>query len=137
MRAGVSIPCLPAACLAALLLAAAAQVPARAFSPEGVECIDRAGDVAQRMACAETELKAQTKALAAMVQRLKAAGDGRAGDLLAKTQAAWEAHRDAHCAWMADRLRRDAAVQRLEHLLCLAGATESRVQELEDYANVP
>jgi len=136
MSAGLSIPCLPAACLAALL-AAAPHLPARAFSPEGVECVDRAGDVAARTACAESELKAQTKALAAMVQRLKTAGDNRADDLLAKTQAAWEAHRDAHCAWMADRLRRDAAAQRLEHLLCLAGATEARAQELEDYTNVP
>lgn len=136
MRAGASFPCLPAACLAALL-AAAPERPALAFSSEGVECIDRAADVAARAACAENELNAQVKALAAMVQRLKAAGDGRAGDLLAKTQAAWEAHRDAHCAWMADRLRRDPAAQRLEHLLCLAGATESRVQELEDYTNVP
>jgi uncharacterized protein YecT (DUF1311 family) len=136
MRAAASILCLPAAVLAALL-AGAPPGPARAFSPEGVECIDRAGDVAARTACAETELKAQMKALAQMVQRLKAAGDSRADELLAKTQAAWEAHRDAHCAWMADRHRRDAAVQRLEHLLCLAGATEARTQELEDYTNVP
>ena len=75
--------------------------------------------------------------MAQSVQKLKTAGDSRADELLAKTQAAWEAHRDAHCAWMADRLRRDPAAQRLEHLLCLAGATESRSQELDDYQNVP
>ncbi len=138
MRAPFSTPCFPAACIAAVLvLALSPGQAARAFSPEGVECLDRAGDGAQRLVCADIELKAQAKALAAAVAKLKAAGDNRADDLLAKTQAAWEAHRDAHCAWMADRLRRDATAQRLEHLLCLAGATESRVQELDDYQNVP
>lgn len=136
MRAFSSTPCVPAACLAAVL-ALAPEHAARAFSPEGLECLDRASDAAQRLVCADNELKAQAKALAAAAQKLKAAGDSRAGELLAKTQAAWEAHRDAHCAWMADRLRRDPAVQRLEHLLCLAGATEARVQELDDYQNVP
>lgn len=138
MRAASSSPVFPAACFVAILaLALAPDRAARAFSPEGVECLDRAGDNAQRVACADIELKAQAKALAAAVAKLKAAGDNRADDLLAKTQATWEAHRDAHCAWMADRLRRDPVAQRLEHLLCLAGATEARVQELEDYQNVP
>jgi uncharacterized protein YecT (DUF1311 family) len=126
-----------AAALLAALLAAAPGGPAQAFSPEGVECLDRAADAQQRATCADTELKAQAKALAASVAKLKAAGDKRADELLARTQAAWEAHRDAHCAWMADRLRRDSPAQRLELLLCLAGATEARVQELDDYQNVP
>ncbi len=119
------------------MLAVAPEHAARAFSSEGAECLDRAGDAAARIVCADNELKAQAKALAAAVAKVKAAGDNRAGDLLAKTQTAWETHRDAHCAWMADRLRRDPAAQRLEHLLCLAVATEARVQELDDYQNVP
>ena len=136
MRAPSLSSHLSAACLAALL-ATAPEHAAQAFSSEGAECLDRAGDTAARVACADIELKAQAKALAAAVAKLKAAGDNRADDLLARTQTAWEAHRDAHCAWMADRLRRDPAAQRLEHLLCLAGATEGRVQELDDYQNVP
>lgn len=136
MRTPASTSCFPAACLVAMLVAMPEHA-ARAFSPEGLECLDRATDTAARVTCADIELKAQAKALAAAVAKLKAAGDNRADDLLAKTQTAWEAHRDAHCAWMADRLRRDPATQRLEHLLCLAGATEGRVQELDDYQNVP
>ena len=136
MRAASATACFPAACLVALL-AVAPEHAAQAFSPEGAECLDSATDTAKRVACADAELKSQAKALAQSAQKLKAAGDSRADELLAKTQAAWEAHRDAHCAWMADRLRRDPAAQRLEHLLCLAGATESRAQELDDYQNVP
>ena len=135
MRARLAIHCISAAVLAALL--AASPHCARAFSPEAVECLDRAGDAAARLVCAENEVKTQAKALVAGVAKLKALGDNRADELLLKSQTAWEAHRDAHCAWMADRVRKDPQAQRLERSLCLAGATEARVQELEDYQSVP
>lgn len=131
----LAIRCVPAAVLAVLLGAA----PERglAFSSEALECLDRAGDPAARLVCAENELTAQAKALAAGVAKLKATGDSRADELMLKSQAAWEVHRDAHCAWMADRVRKDPQAQRIESALCLAGATEARVQELEDYQSVP
>ena len=130
-----AIRCVPAAVLAVML--GAAPERSLAFSSEAVECLDRAGDAAARLLCAENELRNQAKALAAGVAKLKAQGDNRADELLLKSQAAWETHRDAHCAWMADRMRKDPQAQLIERALCLAGTTEARVQELEDYQNVP
>lgn len=137
MRMMRTSSCLPAAVCLAALLAAPLEHRAGAFSPDAVECLDGAKDAAARQECAEAEVKLQAKALAEAIQRVKKSSDGRAADLLMRSQQAWEAHRDAHCAWMADRLRKDPQAQRIEHQLCLAGATETRWQELEDYQNVP
>lgn len=105
---------------------------------ETLECLGKAINAKDRQACADAELAAQNKALAAAVQRAKAAApDARAIDLLQRSQAAWETFRDANCNWMIDRLRRDAEAQRIERALCLANATENRVQEVDEYQTLP
>jgi uncharacterized protein YecT (DUF1311 family) len=123
-------------CLAAIA-AGTPQQSAHAFMEETLECLGKAITAKERLACAEAELAAQNKALAVAVQRARAAADARAADLLQRSQQAWEAFRDANCNWMIDRLRRDAEAQRIERALCLANATENRVQEVDEYQTLP
>jgi len=113
--------------------------PAHAFTEESLECMGKAITAKERIACAEAELAAQNRALVIAVQRAKAAArDPRAADLLHRSQMAWEAFRDANCNWMNDRLRRESfEAQRIERLVCLANATEVRVQEVEEYQTLP
>jgi uncharacterized protein YecT (DUF1311 family) len=120
-------------CLAALVAGA----PAFAFTEESLDCLGRAADAKSRLACAEAELTAQNKALAAAVQRSRATLDARGAELLQRSQQTWETFREAHCAWMVDRLRKDAEAQRIERVLCLATTAEARAQEVEDYQSVP
>ncbi len=123
-----------AICVAAVL---AGMTPAHAFTEESLDCLGRAADAKARLACAEAELAAQNKALAIAVQRLRAASDQRAQEVLQRAQQSWEAYREAHCAWMVDRLRKDPEAQRMERILCLATTAEVRTQEIEDYQASP
>ena len=121
-------------CVAALF---GPPAPGLAFTEDGVECMGKAGDGKARLACAEAELKAQNRMLAASLQRLKSTLDERGAELLARSQQAWETYRDAHCALMVDRLRKDADAQRIERILCLANVTEARAQDIDEYQTVP
>jgi len=107
------------------------------FSEESFECLGRAADAKARLACAEAELVVQNKALSTAVQRLRVGLDPRGQDLLQRAQQSWEAFREAHCAWMVDKLRKDAEAQRIERILCLATTAEIRTQEIEDYQASP
>ena len=131
-RAGVPV----VVCVAAIA-AAMPQQSVHAFMEETLECLGKAISAKDRLACAEAELAAQNRALAAAVQRAKSASDAKAVDLLQRSQQTWEAFRDANCNWMIDRLRRDVEAQRIERLLCLANATENRVQEIDEYQTLP
>lgn len=133
MRTLEASPSSLALCLAAMV----ASAPAFAFTEESLDCLGRATDAKGRLACAEAELAAQNKALAAAVQRARASLDGRGIELMQRAQQTWETFREAHCAWMVDRLRKDADAQRIERVLCLATTAEARAQEIEDYQSVP
>lgn len=123
-----------AICVAAVF---AGMTPAHAFTEESLDCLGRAGDAKARLACAEAELAAQNKALAIAVQRLRGSSDLRGQEVLQRAQQSWEAYREAHCAWMVDRLRKDPEAQRMERVLCLATTAEVRTQEIEDYQASP
>lgn len=125
-----------ALCVAAMVTGFAPGM-ALAFSEDTFDCLGRAADAKARLACAESELAAQNKSLAAAVQRLRATLDPRGRELLQRAQQTWDIHREAHCAWMVDRLRNDAEAQRIERILCLATTAESRAQEIEDYQASP
>ncbi|MCK6450971.1 MAG: DUF1311 domain-containing protein [Alphaproteobacteria bacterium] len=125
-----------AVCLAALANATPPQ-PAHAFTEETLECLGKAMNAKERLACAEAELAAQTRALNTAVERAKKSADTRAAEMLHRSQLAWQAFRDANCNWMSDRLRRDLEAQRIERILCLANTTEVRVQEIEEYQTLP
>ena len=114
-----------------------AGTPAFAFTEESLDCLGRATDAKGRLACAEAELAAQNKALAAAVQRSRATLDARGTELLLRAQQTWETFREAHCAWMVDRLRKDPEAQRMERILCMATTAEVRTQEIEDYQASP
>jgi uncharacterized protein YecT (DUF1311 family) len=133
MRAIETVPSRIVLCLAAMV----AGGPALAFTEESLDCLGRAADAKARLVCAEAELAAQNKALAAAVQRMRATLDPRGNELLQRAQQTWEAFREAHCAWMVDRLRKDPEAQRIERVLCLATTAEARAQEVEDYQSVP
>lgn len=111
--------------------------PAHAFTEESLDCLGRAGDAKARLACAQAELEAQNKALAASVKRLRGTVDPRGQELLQRAQQSWETYREAHCAWMVDRLRKDPEAQRIERILCLATTAEVRSQEIDDYQASP
>jgi uncharacterized protein YecT (DUF1311 family) len=119
------------------LAVAVAGGPAFAISEESLDCLGRAQDVKARLACAEAELAVQNKALAAAVQRARTTLDQRGLELLQRAQQSWEAFREAHCAWMVDRLRKNPDAQRIERALCLATAAEARAQEIDEYQTVP
>lgn len=110
---------------------------ALAFTDENLACMGRATDAKARLACAETELAAQNKTLADAVQRARTTLDARGQELLLRSQQTWEAYREAHCAWMIDRLRKNPEAQRIERAICLAIAAEARTQEIEEYQTVP
>lgn len=110
---------------------------ALAFTDENLACMGRATDAKARLACAETELAVQNKTLAAAVQRARTTLDARGQELLLRSQQTWEAYREAHCAWMIDRLRKNPEAQRIERAICLAIAAEARTQEIEEYQTVP
>lgn len=133
MRALETSPSPLVLCLAAMV----AGTPAFAFTEESLDCLGRATDAKGRLACAEAELAAQNKALAAAVQRSRATLDARGTELLLRAQQTWETFREAHCAWMVDRLRKEADAQRIERVLCLATTAEARAQEIEDYQSTP
>jgi uncharacterized protein YecT (DUF1311 family) len=111
--------------------------PAFAFTEETLECMGHALDAKARLACAEAELAAQNKAMAAAIQRARVALDLRGLELLQRSQQAWEAYREANCAWMVDRLRKSPEAQRIERALCLATAAEARTQEIDEYQTAP
>lgn len=136
MRSQDYSPAPIAFCLAAFV-AGTAPGTALGFTEESLDCLGRAGDARARLACAEAELAAQNKALAAAIQRLRGTVDQRGQELLMRAQQSWETYREAHCAWMVDRLRKDPEGQRLERILCLATTAEARSQEVEDYQSAP
>lgn len=111
--------------------------PAHAFTEESLDCLGRADSAKARLACAEAELAAQNRMLAASVQRLRGTVDQRGQELLLRAQQSWDAYREAHCAWMVDRLRKDSEAQRIERILCLAITAETRSQEIDDYLASP
>jgi uncharacterized protein YecT (DUF1311 family) len=111
--------------------------PAFAFTEESLECMGRALDAKARLACAESELAAQNKAMAAAIQRARGTLDARGLELLQRAQQTWEAYREANCTWMVDRLRKSPEAQRIERALCLATAAEARTQEIDEYPTVP
>jgi uncharacterized protein YecT (DUF1311 family) len=123
--------------LVLFLAAMVAGGPAFAFTEENLDCMGRATDAKGRLACAEAELAAQNKALAAAVLRARATLDARGAELLQRSQQTWEAFRETHCAWMVDRLRKEPEAQRIERALCLATTAEARAQEVDDYQSVP
>ncbi len=127
----------PLALCVAAFMAGATHGTALGFTEESLDCLGRAGDAKARLACAEAELMAQNKALAGAVQRLRGTVDQRGQELLQRAQQSWDTYREAHCAWMVDRLRKDPEAQRMERILCLAGTAETRSQEIEDYQSVP
>lgn len=117
---------LPVALGLAVLCLSAPLAPASAAA---INC-ERTTNPTEILTCAQKDLAANQKKLEALMKRGEKQIPASALPMFRAAQSAWQAYRDAECAWNALDLDNGSTIE-LARVTCQSDLTASRIDELE------